>query len=214
MAHAGMHGQAGRGPRVVVLVEGESDAIALTAAAARLGRDLDADGVLIEAIGGATSIGRAVDRWGPAGAGVQLAGLCDAGEVRHYVRALARAGLLGGGGDSGGGGGSDVARAATARLAAAGFGVCDADLEDELIRALGPERVLAVLEAEGDLRAFRTLQHQPAQQGRPVQQQLRRFMGTRSGRKAAAARALVDALRPDEIPAPLRVVLDALRSDG
>jgi hypothetical protein len=184
-----------RNPRIVVLVEGESDAAALVTLAGRLGRELDAEGVLVEPIGGATSIGRAVATWGPGGAGARLAGLCDVGEVRHYARALERAGL-----------GRDLDADGLERL---GFGVCRADLEDELIRALGVPAVIGVLASEGELRAFRTLQRQPAQQGRPVDQQLRRFMGTRSGRKASAARAMAGALDLAHVPAPLRVVLEA-----
>jgi hypothetical protein len=87
------------------------------------------------------------------------------------------------------------------------FFVCDADLEDELIRALGVEAVLAIVEAEGELRAFRTLQQQPAQVGRGVDQQLRRFFGTRSGRKHRYAPLLVGALGDASVPAPLRDLL-------
>ena len=71
------------------------------------------------------------------------------------------------------------------------FFVCRADLEDELIRALGVDGVLQVIEAAGDGPSWRRMRAQPAQRDRPVEQQLRRFMGTRSGRKeryAGAAR--------------------------
>ena len=91
-----------------------------------------------------------------------------------------------------------------------GFFVCVADLEDELIRCLGPDVVEAVVAAQGELRSFRSLQRQPAHLGRPVDQQLRRFLGTRSGRKAAYARALVDALDLERVPRPLDGVLASL----
>ena len=52
-------------------------------------------------------------------------------------------------------------------MEALGFFVCEADLEDELIRALGPDAVEAVVEAHGELGSFRTLQKQPAWRGRP-----------------------------------------------
>ena len=58
-----------------------------------------------------------------------------------------------------------------------GFYVCDPDLEAELIRALGPDAVEAVLEAQKELGSFRTFQRQPAQRERPVEKQLQRFMG-------------------------------------
>ena len=68
-------------------------------------------------------------------------------------------------------------------MEALGFYVCVEDLEDELIRALGVASVEHVVEAQGELGSFRTLQKQSAQQGRTIEQQLRRFMGTRSYRK-------------------------------
>lgn len=183
---------------MVVLVEGDSDAIALSTLAERLGLDLAASGVHIEPMGGATSVVHAVRRWGPAGA--RLAGLCDVREAPHYVRALRAAGY-----------GDELA---VDDLPALGFGICVADLEDELIRSLGAAAVIDVLAAEGELRAFRTLQRQPAQRDRPIEAQLRRFLGTRSGRKASAARALAGALDLSRIPAPLRVVLDTIRPSG
>ena len=44
-------------------------------------------------MGGATSIGRFVERFGPAGAGLRLAGLCDAREEGAVHGALERAGV-------------------------------------------------------------------------------------------------------------------------
>lgn len=89
------------------------------------------------------------------------------------------------------------------------FFVCSADLEDELIRALGEPRVEELIQAEGDLRALRTFVRQPAQHGRSPQRQLRRFLGTKKGRKIHYGRVLVEALPPDRVPAPL----DALLAD-
>ena len=124
-------------------------------------------------MGGSKNVRFAVDRFGPDGLDLGLAGLVDAPEEGDHRRALERAGL-----------GLGRTRADLERL---GFLVCEADLEDELIRALGPTRVEAILEARSDLSTFRTLQRQPAQRGRPIEAQLRRFMGTRSGRKEAYA---------------------------
>jgi len=144
-------------------------------------------------IGGAQAIGRFLERFGPRGAGLALAGLCDAGEERDFRRGLERAGL-----------GTDLTRVDMERL---GFFVCDVDLEDELIRALGAASVLEIVAAEGDLRSFRTLQKQPAWAGRPVEEQLRRFMGSGGSRKIRYARLLVDALDLDRVPRPLDGVL-------
>ena len=88
-----------------------------------------------------------------------------------------------------------------------GFYVCVADLEDELIRALGPAMVEEVIEAQGELGSFRIFQRQPAQRPRTIEEQLRRFMGTRSGRKAQYARGLVEALDLARVPRPLDGVL-------
>lgn len=92
-------------------------------------------------------------------------------------------------------------------MEALGFYVCVADLEDELIRSLGFAAVEQVLRAQGDLGSFRIVQQQPAQRGRTTEQQLRRFMGTRSRRKRLYARLLVEALDLESVPRPLDGVL-------
>jgi hypothetical protein len=92
-------------------------------------------------------------------------------------------------------------------MEALGFYVCVADLEDELIRCLGAAGVERVVEAQGELGSFRTFQQQPAWQGRSSQAQLRRFIGTHSGRKVRYARLLVDALDLTGVPRPLDRVL-------
>jgi hypothetical protein len=180
-------------PRAVVLVEGISDEQALQALAERRGRDLGAEGISIVAIGGAQAIGSFLERFGPRGLDLTLAGLCDAGEERHFRRGLERAGL-----------GSDLTRPDMERL---GFYVCDADLEEELIRALGAASVEEVVRAQGDLRAFNTLRKQPAWQERPTEEQLRRFMGSGGRRKSRYARYLVEALDLSRVPRPLDGVL-------
>lgn len=176
-------------PRAVVLVEGFSDQSALEALAERRGRDLHAERISVLPIGGAQAIGRFLNLFGPHGLDVRLAGICDAGEVGNFRRGLERAGL-----------GSRLSRSDMERL---GFFVCSADLEDELIRALGAVCVEQVVEAEGELGSFRTLQKQPAWRGRTTEQQLRRFMGSGSGRKIRYARLLVDALDLTQVPRPL-----------
>ena len=77
----------------VILVEGISDQRAVEALAARRGRDLEAEEVAVVPIGGAHAIGAALERYGPSGLGVELAGLCDAGEEHAFRRGLERAGL-------------------------------------------------------------------------------------------------------------------------
>ncbi|KAA9380823.1 ATP-dependent endonuclease [Microbispora cellulosiformans] len=189
----------------VVLVEGISDRSAVEALAARRGRDLAAEGVSLVAMGGATNIGTYIGRFGPPGRDLRLAGLCDAGEEGAFRRALERAGL-GTGLTSGLGSGLASGRGRS-DLEALGFFVCVADLEDELIRALGTAAVERVIEAGGELGSFRTLQKQPGWRGRSTHDQLRRFMGAGSGRKIRYSGPLVTALDPDRVPRPLDALL-------
>ena len=79
------------GARAVVLVEGVSDRSPCETLAELHGRDLDAERVSVVPIGGAQAIGRYLERYGPRGLGLRLAGLCDAGEERGVPpRARAR----------------------------------------------------------------------------------------------------------------------------
>jgi hypothetical protein len=175
--------------RAVVLVEGVSDRLAVEALARRRGRDLGAEGISVVSIGGAQAIGRFLELLGPRGRDVTLAGLCDAAEEHDFRRGLERAGL-----------GSNLTRATMESL---GFYACVADLEDELIRSLGADAVERVVDAQGELGAFRTLQKQPAWRGRGTEEQLRRFMGSGGRRKIRYARLLVDALDLTRVPRPL-----------
>jgi Overcoming lysogenization defect protein-like, TOPRIM domain len=182
--------------RAVILVEGVSDRRAVEALAARRGRDFRVEGVSVVSLDGVTNIGPALEAFGLSGRDLQIAGLYDAGEEADVGRAMERAGL-----------GTDLARA---EIEALGFYVCDPDLEGELIRSLGHEIVERVLEQHGELDSFRTFQKQPEWRDRPVAYQLRRFMGSGSGRKIRLAPALVDALDLGRVPRPLDGVLSAV----
>ena len=91
---------------------------------------------------------------------------------------------------------------------------------DELVKALQQnlklrrELATEVAEANGDLNAFRTLQKQPAWRGQPVEEQLRRFLGSGGSRKIRYARLLVETLNPDSAPEPLDRVLGHALSAG
>lgn len=181
---------------VVVLVEGESDRVALEALATRRGLNLAAGGIVVQPMGGIGNLARFLERARSDHGAV--CGLYDAAEEREVRRALERAGL-----------GQDLARAG---IEALGFFACETDLEDELIRAVGAEEVEAVIESQGELGTFRTFQRQPDWRGRPAVDQLRRFIGTHSGRKAEMAAAMVAALELDRVPEPLdRILATALR---
>lgn len=177
------------GLSAVVLVEGRSDRAALLAAAAVLGRDLADEGVAVVPMSGITNLLRFLDAASVVAPGVRVTALCDGSEERWLRRATARVPI-------------------PPRLV-----LCDRDLEDELLRALGDERALAVLEAAGELAAFGVFQGQPAQRRRPTTKQLHRFLGTASGRKTRMAGLFTAALPADELPPPFAEVLKAVEPD-
>jgi hypothetical protein len=109
--------------------------------------------------------------------GEQVAGLCDVGEERWFRRVLADATY-----------------------------VCVKDLEDELIRALGADRVEDVIAARGELDTFRNFQNQLFWRGQPLELQLRRWLQN-GGRQHRYPPHLVEAMEPHEIPRPLADVL-------
>lgn len=171
----------------IVLVEGVSDANAVTALATRTVGDLSTLGVRVVALGGATNARSVVGRIATISARPRVLGLCDEGETRYFARAFASAGIP-----------------------ASGLFVCCSDLEDELIRAIGPPAVVDFVAGQGELAGFRIMQQQPAQRHRPLDRQLHRFIGARSGRKKRYGRQLVDWLDLERIPEPLAHLLAAL----
>jgi hypothetical protein len=208
--------RAERAPCTVVLVEGMSDQAAVQTLAARHGRDLPGEGVFVVPMGGATNIAHFLGLFGPNGFGVRLAGLCDEAEEPGFRRGLERAGLghpglghpgLGHPGLGHPGLGHAGLAAGPADLAALGFFVCVADLEDELIRVLGAGRVERLITAQGELTSFRTFAKQPAHRDEPRERQLHRFLGTRSGRKIRYGHLLAAAVDLGQVPAPLAGLL-------
>jgi hypothetical protein len=179
-------------PRAVVLVEGESDRVALHTLAGRHGRDLTAEGVEVVAMGGITNTRAFATRYGPLGQDLPLAGLYDAADEGKLRHGLVAAGL---------------GSAELGDLPALGFYRCSADLEDELIRALGLAGVEAVIEAAGEAQSLRLLAGMPAQRGWTREALLRRFLGVRSGRKARYAALLVEAMDTERAPEPLAALL-------
>ncbi|HKV88655.1 MAG TPA: TOPRIM nucleotidyl transferase/hydrolase domain-containing protein [Candidatus Dormibacteraeota bacterium] len=177
----------------IVIVEGETDKLALTTAARRLGQDIGAEEVDITPIGGAHAISRVLAALAREPSQVRIAGLCDEGEEDVFRVALEAAGY-----------GSHLSRA---DLEGLGFFVCSADLEDELIRAVGAPAIDALAELEGDAQAWYTFRRQPAWQGQAVDQQFRRFVRSISNRNSRYIRAILEALEPAQLPRPLRLLL-------
>ncbi|MFI8987061.1 TOPRIM nucleotidyl transferase/hydrolase domain-containing protein [Streptomyces antimycoticus] len=203
--------------RAAVLLEGPSDVAAVGALAASRGRNLAAEGVCVLSMGGAMSVGRFARLLGPSGLGLRLTGLCDEAERGYYARGLERANAAQPSAAQPSAAQPNAAQPNAAQPHAAHpdpaqqrIFVCAVDLEDELIRALGVTRVEELVRAEGDLRALQTFLRQPAQRGRSSQQQLRRFLGTKKGRKIHYGRVLAEALDPARMPAPLDGLLTSL----
>lgn len=161
---------------VVVLVEGESDRGAVEALSRRLGHDPDTGEVIVVSMGGIANIAHYLKLYWKAD---RLAVLCDAAEAGYARRAI---------GEHPG----DV-----------GLFVCDADLEDELIRSVGLDWMLDFIDRQGELATFHLMQRQPEQRERSLAEQIHRFMGIKSGRKARYATDLAGEIPLDSIPDPL-----------
>jgi hypothetical protein len=179
--------------RAAILVEGWSDQAAVETWAERCTVDLRDHAIVVLPVGGITNLGKFVSALRAPSLAVQMSGLYDVSEERLTLRCLESAGL-----------GSQLTRSSAE---CSGFFGCVNDLEDELIRALGGTAVEALIEAQDELRSFRLFQRQPAQQGRDLHSQLKRFLGTRAGRKIRYGALLVAALEPERVPLPLQRVL-------
>ena len=174
--------------RMLVLVEGNSDVGAVRVLADLLGCDLDSHHILILPADGVTNFSRLLVEFVHKHPRAEFCGMYDVADERHVRRALVRAG---------------IPIAAYQPLESLGFFACVADLEDELIRALGAEAVERVLEAQGELTSFRRFQAMPQHRSTPVHDQLHRFLGTRATRKIRSAQRLVEALGLARLPRPL-----------
>lgn len=144
---------------------------------------------------GITNIGHFLAHYREVDPGARIIGLYDEAEERFVVRGLRQAGAV------------DSGVKDRDWLESLGFFCCSADLEDELIRALGPQAVEGLVAAEGRLRSFRTLQKQPALRSWSLHDQLRRLMSGRSGGKERYATLMAEALPPDRVPRPLAQLL-------
>jgi hypothetical protein len=143
----------------VILVEGISDQIALETMAQRLGRDLEAERIVVVPIGGAHAVRNVVAEFEDRPA-VRFSGLVDEAEADLFVRAAEACPTF------------EVTR----------IHVCVRDLEDELIRALAPHHFESLLAEAGDLSSFRTMQKQPSWRDEPVEAQMHRWLRSISGR--------------------------------
>lgn len=170
--------------RPSLLVEGESDALALTVLGARLG--VNVHPVVMHGI---TNLRAHLAHLADDPGRTALL-LHDRRETAYVERVLAQTG----------------AEVTTA--------VCDADLEDELLRAVGVRGMLAVVDAQGERAAYERMAQQPAQRDRTDHERLHRWLGARSGHKRTYAGLLAGAVPLDTAPAPLLDLLALLRQTG
>ena len=182
--------------RTLVLVEGDSDAAAVRALAELIGCDLGLHHIQILSAAGVTNFSRVLADFVRTHPSADFCGMYDVADEWHVRRALANAAVPITDHDS---------------LEPCGFFACTADLEDELIRALGAEAVERVLEAQAELNSFRRFQAMPEHRHSPVHRQLRRFLGTRATRKIRCAQRLVEALDLARLPHPLVQLAARLR---
>ena len=178
--------------RAVILVEGPSDQYAVELLAERRGRNLDAEGVSVVPVHGAASFGTYMGLFGPAGFDLSVSALCDEAEERHFRRALERLGhTIGDRTD----------------MEEYGFFVCVADLEDELVRAIGTTNVVEVIDQAGDLDEFGALQGQLKYRSASLDEQVRAFLRSN---KVEYAPLLVARLDLDAVPRPLSEVMNSV----
>ena len=169
-----------RGSVVVVLVEGDSDRGAVEALSRRLGHDpVDGD-VIVVSMGGVTNVGHYLKLYREAD---KIAILCDIPEASYVRKAVER------------------------HPDEVGVFACEADLEDELIRAVGLEWMLDFIHRQGELATFHIMQKQPAQRERTLHQQIHRFMGIKSGRKVRYATDLGGQIPLNVVPQPLELLV-------
>lgn len=186
---------------MIALVEGESDKLALITLAERFLRPLDAENIAVVAMGGVTNIGHFLKLFEPQMQSTKLAGLCDIGEENIIRHAFENAGF-----------GPILTKADMEKL---GFFVCDIDLEDELIRSLGSDKVIEVAKTQGEFTSFQTFQKQAAWRNRSTESQLRRWIAGKARRKARYAKLLVEAMDLDCVPEPLdRLLTHILSADS
>jgi hypothetical protein len=176
-------------PVARLFVEGRSDVAAVSALARS--HNVQLTRVAVVSLEGITNVRRELRAHRD---GAPTAVLCDAGETGFVTRTL----------DA-----DDGLDHPPVRLF-----VCDRDLEDELIRALGPRRAAEVVRLAGIGDSFDRMSRQPQWRDEPLAAQLRRFAGAGAGRKELLAEAWATALLPGAVPAPLADAMAWLQGAG
>ncbi len=176
----------------VILVEGFSDLLAVRVLAGTLQIDLDASGLSLISLEGASLFKHYLQLLGPGGLDVQLRGLCDLDAESRWVARLADAGV-------------HVTDRAT--LNAAGFQVCDPDLEAELLSPLNENDIDQVFNADDASAEFAAFVTQPENAGMSQRELHTRFV---KKDKIRWAPLLAAELAAEDVPAPVSELLAGL----
>src|SRR4030095_2975765 len=151
-----------KGIRTLVLVEGDSDAGAVRALADLIGCDLASHHIEILSTGGVTNFAQVLADFIRSHPTSEFCGMYDVADARHVPRAPAAAG---------------TPIAPHESIESVRFSACVADLEDELIRALGVEAIERLLDAHAELTSFRRFQAMPQHPHAHAPRQLQRILG-------------------------------------
>jgi predicted ATPase len=176
--------------RQVVFVEGITDYQAVRAVAAKLGRNLDAEGVAVVALDGAASLATFLQIMGPYGLDLPVCGICDVDYEADWCSDLTAVGLT---------------VASRQDLNALGFYVSDRDLEDELLTAIGTTAAQMVFANEGATARFQSYAQQPANQGKTLHDQIRGFV---QSKKVYWTPRLAAAVTPAAVPSSIQDLLN------
>ncbi len=176
----------------VVVFEGISDLLAFRVFSDRLGVALDARGATLLSLDGADLFGTYLALLGPNGLDMRIVGICDADRETRWTTALNSVGIT-------------VGDRAT--LSAAGFEVCDPDLEAELLLPLTTSEVQQVIDADGASTAFSTFAQQPAHSRLPLVDQQARFIRRDKVRWAPLLASAVDL---QNVPTPISQTIGRL----
>jgi hypothetical protein len=177
---------------LVVFVEGFSDLLAVRACASTLDIDLDARGVSLISLEGADILQHYLSLLGPSGLNVRMRGLCDLDKEARWTALLTVAG---------------ISINSRSDLNAAGFHVAEADLEEELVKALGITDTERVISEAGLTNRLEGFEKQPTNAGLSREDLLTAFAGTL---KIKLAPLLASEIPASDIPGPIKALLEGI----
>jgi ABC-type cobalamin/Fe3+-siderophores transport system ATPase subunit len=176
----------------VVLVEGFSDFLAIRALATTLGVNLDGAGVTLLSLEGADLVVHYLRLFGPSGLDLNLHGLCDLDHEEAWRGRLEQVGIPA----------PDLPA-----MNAAGFYVCDPDLEAELLGALDEQQIEALIAEEGAEAHFASFSQKDLNAGLSTSELQLHYVKSQKIRWAPLVAAAIEATR---VPTPIRELIESL----